>query len=320
MCGDEGLQVSLIDDAIHVGQRCRITCQRTLRIPDDGGPYPLPPGLGRIPIHRCADFPELPPGAPAEAAFFIPMFQCEALWLSFEAARWKPNAAKVGIGGINAVSGEAWDTSLRAEPQDYIVVPDQPWLDGINVGRGVIRQFVAVPLGSGQSVEAQLTGSDEIGGIQLVVFEPKPGKFPDEAPPQPPPGVRPPRAASAPGRMGLGAGGRMTQKVYPDRYGVDTWDTDNCVSLSIHIVNSSDYHELTGNRPPPPPISAATYTEFGLPWFELYDEEYGDVEASERLQAVRSVEGEVAASGKGLDVPDSQVQKLNLSPEEDADG
>jgi hypothetical protein len=84
---------------------------------------------------------------------------------------------------INAVSGAAWDEPLHAEPQDYLVCPDQPWLDGINAGEGYIKQFVAMPLGLGYTVEGQLTGSEQSGGIQLLLYEPKPGRFPDEPPP-----------------------------------------------------------------------------------------------------------------------------------------
>jgi len=40
-------------------------------------------------------------------------------------------------------------------------------LDGINAGQGFIRQFVAIPLGSGVTVEAQLTGKEEQGGIEV---------------------------------------------------------------------------------------------------------------------------------------------------------
>ena len=52
---------------------------------------------------------------------------------------------KIAAGKINAVSGAAWTAELHSEPQDYVVVPGQPWLDGFSVGEGLIRQFVAVP-------------------------------------------------------------------------------------------------------------------------------------------------------------------------------
>ena len=36
--------------------------------------------------------------------------------------------------------------------------------------KGVIRQFVAMPLGSGYSAEEQITGSAEFGGVQVIVY------------------------------------------------------------------------------------------------------------------------------------------------------
>ena len=66
---------------------------------------------------------------------------------------WRPNALKVAVGKVNAVSGQPWSERLKPEDrdgnQDYLVVPEQPWLDGINSGDGTIRQFVAMPLGDG---------------------------------------------------------------------------------------------------------------------------------------------------------------------------
>jgi len=38
------------------------------------------------------------------------------------------------------------------------------------VAKDVIRQFVAMPLGSGYSVEEQITGKPEHGGLQIIVY------------------------------------------------------------------------------------------------------------------------------------------------------
>jgi ubiquitin len=54
--------------------------------------------------------------------------------------------------------------------QDYLVVPDQLWLDGIATDASKVRQFVAMPVGSGYSVEAQLTGEEVTGGIQFEII------------------------------------------------------------------------------------------------------------------------------------------------------
>src|SRR3712207_5853764 len=84
------------DDRLQIGDRFTVTFQRTLRIPDDGGNYPLPPGLGGFPILRVEDFADRVPNSWRErGGFIIPMYQREALWLSFSAAHWKPNAVKI---------------------------------------------------------------------------------------------------------------------------------------------------------------------------------------------------------------------------------
>jgi len=293
------LKVKVIEDEIRIGPRFRVSFQRTLRIPDDGGTWPLPPGLGRLPLRRLS--PGQLPGR--GGGFVLPLAQSEALWLAFDGAAWKPNAVQIAIGRINAVSGGAWEEGLSADPQNYLVCPDQLWLDGINAGKETIRQFVAMPLGSGTTVEAQLTGREEVGGIQIRVFEPKPGRFPDRPPPPEPMAMM----GMPPGTMGLGAGGQMRQKIYPDPYGLDTWDPDNSGSAFVRIVNREQYEALTGEPPPPSPISAATYTENGLPWFDLYDEEKGDVAAPRRLAGVKSVR---AGSDEAVKVKPGQVRKI----------
>ena len=81
----------------------------------------------------------------------------------------------------------------------------------------------------------------------------------------------------------------MTQKIYPDPYGIDTWDENEYGSVFIHIVNSSQFRKLTGLNPPPTPVNAKTYIDFGLPWFKLYDEDEGDLEPSKKLVEVLSI-------------------------------
>jgi hypothetical protein len=47
------LQVTVQDNRVLVGERFSMSLQRTLRIPDDGREYPLPPGLGLFPGGGC---------------------------------------------------------------------------------------------------------------------------------------------------------------------------------------------------------------------------------------------------------------------------
>ncbi|UBF30355.1 hypothetical protein K9N68_34690 (plasmid) [Kovacikia minuta CCNUW1] len=316
------LNVDIDGHRMQIGQRFAVSFQRTLRIPDDGHTYPLPPGLGSFPLRKVEDYRDrVPQHWLQQGGVFIPMYQREALWLSFSAASWKPNAVKIAIGGINAITGEPDDNQLRADPQNYIVCPNQPWLDGIHTGQNSIRQFVAMPLGQGYTVEASLTGTEALGGIQIVVFEPKPGKFPDKPPPVDDNVLRRARSLFSPAgfqSMGVGAGGVIQQKIYPDPYGLDTWDEDNYGRIFIHILNSLQFQALTGQEPPPTPIAANTYTEYGLPWFALYDETKVGLAASDPLNQAKTIserDTETAHSAEdtpSFAVPESQIKLLDL--------
>ena len=284
----------------------RVTFQRTLRIPDDGKAYPLPPGLGAFPLRRVDDYASrVPTEWAAHGGVFLPLYQREAMWLSLDGP---PRALQIGVGKVCAVSGGVFGADLRARPQNYVVSGVQPWLDGIASGHGTIRQFVAMPLGSGTTVEAQVTGEERVGGLQLRAFRPRPGRVPeprDEAfacmeesvsfACAPPMAAAPRRRASA--SLGLAAGGRMKQKIYPDPHGVDAWDPDASDRVFVHLVNSALWSEITGEAAPPSPVSAASYAAAGLPWFSLYDEAAATLTPTSTLAGVTSLAEIEAARG-----------------------
>jgi hypothetical protein len=310
------LNVTIHADRVSIGPSFSVTFERTLRIPDDGREYPLPPGLGHFPVRRVADYADRVPAAWRErGGVFIPMYQREAMWLNLHGG---PNAVKVAIGKVNAISGEPYDQRLSG---DYVVVPTQPWLDGINAGDGFIKQFVAMPLGMGYTVEGQVTGEERHGGLQIVCFAPKPGRIPEAVVLQRA-GVTPPAPAAAAAEMGLGAGGRMRQQIYPDPYGADAWDQDNFGRVFVHVVNSQYWREITGEPVPPTPVDARAYTDAGLPWFDLYDDGLGDIPASDVLANVKSIKEKDADHGfvnqqddTSLDTPN--VEHLGAKPVHD---
>lgn len=289
------LSVQIKPEAIRIGDHFTVSFKRTLRIPDDGKEHKPPPNFGVFPVYRVEDHAErLPAEWSRDRCAFIPMYQCEALYLRFDnETPWQPHAVSVGVGNINAVSGEPSNDRLRDDPQDYLVCPPQLWLDGINTGQGTISQFVAMPLGEGYTVEGSLTGNEEFGGLQITVFPAKPGIFPD-TPPEIKATTRP--SAFAPGQvsetssMGLGAGGTIKQKVLPDPHGLETWDENNLAHVTIHILNSTQFKKVTGLEPPPTTVDEETYAELKFPWFPLYGEILqGDVAPSELLAEAKTV-------------------------------
>jgi hypothetical protein len=305
----QGVRVN--GDRLAVGD-LEITFQRTLRIPDDGNTYPLPPGLGQFPIRKVQDYADRVPASWRDrGGVFIPMYQREALWMSFHANH--PTAVKVGIGKVDALTGKRWSERLTRREQNYLVCPDQPWLDGINAGDGFIRQFVAMPLGMGYTIEGQVTGKEEDGGIQIKALK---SKLPRETRSFQSSGMV--MACMSPAdSMGLGAGGKMKQSIYPDAYGIETWDPESSGRVFVHIANSMIWRDITGEEPPPTPVSASLYTEHGFPWFDLYDEGKGDISGSKRLGSVKTVSQIDLGNGfpsqqddSPLEVAPAQVKKL----------
>ena len=282
---------------VHEEAVLEVNFQRTLRIPDDNREYPLPPGLGSFPLYHVDDHAErLPPEWERRGGIFLPMHQAEAMWLNFDAEY--PMAVKVAAGKVNALTGDPWRDALTDEPQDYLVVPDQPWLDGFCVARGLIRQFVAMPLGEGYSAEEQLTGEARHGGLQISAYPMKASTWEelkgerlrlkaDAALHQ---------IAGAPlSDMGLAPGGLMRQEIYEDEYGFDEWERSVRSRCFVHILNSARFLEVTGARPPQEPPSAREYAEAGLPWFDYYG---GDLEALAGAESLAGLDSVAAATTK----------------------
>ena len=306
---------------VHPWAQLLILFMRTLRIPDDDRDYPLPPGLGSFPLR---DVDEVRERVPADWArrggVIMPMYQSEAMWISFDTPTdpvrrvQYPFAVKIATGSINAASGDPWTKGLNREPrQDYLVTPEQPWLDGYCVEKGLIRQFVATPLGAGYTAEEQITGKAEYGGLQIAVYPMKKSVFKKRFPEG---GVQVREfeerdmqdvcmcISSTPG-MGLAGGGRMRQEIYEDPYDLSDWDVKHGSRCFVHIANSRVWRRITGTKPPGKPPSAGVYTEAGLPWFDWYDDRHAAIKGSAKLAGLKSV-ARMRKEKKAAPLPDNE--------------
>ncbi|HEY9786805.1 MAG TPA: hypothetical protein V6D17_15490 [Candidatus Obscuribacterales bacterium] len=313
---------------VHADAKLHIGFQRTLRIPDDDRVYPLPPGLGNFPLVHVDDYSDKVPADWLDhGGIILPMYQAEAMWIHFRPTFSHtrhvayPFAIKVSTGKIDAITGSSHSNGLHKNPQDYLIVPNQPWLDGYCVKKGVIRQFVAMPLGEGFTAEEQITKKAEHGGIQLVVYPMKPDEYERRFPVVPPRqevwgsrgsfGALPSGAgwggAAPPASMGLSPGGRMHQEIYEDTFGLNSWDLDSKSRCFVHIANSLVWHSITGTLPPHMPPSASDYSNAGLPWFDYYSDDKA-LKGSAKLGNLKSVQ---AMSGWG---PSAKVANESCYP------
>lgn len=286
---------------VHEAAVCRVGFQRTLRIPDDNREYPLPPGLGQFPVEHVEDHASrLPEDWSGHGGVLLPMYQAEALWINFSGdfGGWRsvgyPFALKIAAGKINAVTGEAWTNGLSKARQDYLVVPDQPWLDGFCVQKGLIRQFVAMPLGAGYTAEEQLTGAAEHGGLQLIAYPMKRDRYEALAKQRHRYNIEmlcceQSACYSRAPSMGLAPGGLMRQEIFEDEYGFDAWDTAHSSRCFVHILNSAQWQAATGKSAPGTPPTAKDYTKAGLPWFDYYDDKLVAIEGAKALAGLDSV-------------------------------
>lgn len=287
---------------IHKKAKLTVTFQRTLRIPDDGSAYHLPPGLGRFSMRHVDDYADdVPSSWVQRGGVMLPMYQSEAMWLNFDSGFVEdhdveyPFAVQIGTGMINAANGKKFGKKLIKKNQNYLVVPEQPWLDGYCVGEGLIRQFVAMPLGGGYTAEEQVTGKAEYGGLQIIAFPMKREIFEQHFPKR----TRYHAdhlddehacySSCAPMEMGLAPGGLMKQEIYRDPYKKSDWNQSVFSRCYVHLANSMVWRDVTGQEPPTVPFTAREYTSAGLPWFDYYDDQAAALKGSKVLKKLKSV-------------------------------
>jgi hypothetical protein len=304
-----------------------VTFQRTLRVPDDAGEYPLPPGFGAFPLRAVDDLPadRVPEDWRRHGGVALPMWQSEACWLSFHSPSGYPMAVKIAAGKVNAITGKPWTNELDFARQDYLEAPGQPWIDGFCVGEGIVRQFVAMPLGQGYTAEEQVTGAAEHGGLQLLVhpLKRKVWQKRQRAQARARSNIRYYRAMPAACRapsMGLAPGGRIRQQISEAKERAADWDLATRSRCFVHIATSLHWRAITGAEPPTLPPTAGVYFVAGLPWFDLYQDAPA-LPGSPILAGLASVSSLGQANGEaplpeneGFEPPEPVLLRLNELP------
>jgi len=299
-----------------------ITFQRTLRVAETGL-NGLPPGLGMFPLRSVESLGDRATAEMIErGGVVMPIYQREAMWLSFHAK--VPVAIQIATGLRCAVTGEKLEKRLRHRKQNYVVGTTQPWLDGFKTESGEVRQFVAARLGDGATVEEQLSDEVPVGGVQIVVWEltdealerwrDRQSRWMDSS-------------VSSPGicysiepfarqsmSMGIGAGGLIQQEIYRSDFAKTDWRPTPSARVWVHLVDANRWTSLTGEAQPSTPVTARTYDEWGLPWFDYFDADRVDVDGSPLLAGVRTVGDVLGSTDDGAPVHPGSASIVHLGP------
>lgn len=283
-------------DTLSVGP-LTVKFHRTVRVAEDKLSN-LPPSLGELPIYLNDSSTKHV--LSEEIMCFLALHDKEAMWLDFRPGL--PVAVMVGAGGINALNGEPLTEELKEG--NYLVSPPQPWLDGWKGQDGSIYQFVATPYGKGEglTVGEQMLGKQASSELEIFVFESKDPNLIMIERPQELCGANPYEPCNTyvdklkqgfhkttmndedywvP--MGIGKGGKISQKIYPDPYGIKAWKS--CATkIKVAVVNSVQYAEMTKSEMPPLPKSVEEY--IGL-WYDVKDKEFGDVEGTDSFDKLK---------------------------------
>ncbi len=126
---------------------------------------------------------------------------------------------------------------------------------------------------------------------------------------------------------GVGAWGRMKQRIEQDPFEIGDWDTATSSRCFVHLCNSLVWNSITGTQPPYPPLTAKQYTASGLPWFDWYDETGTALEPTETLKSLKSIV-ELSAEKNTVVLPENEsvtpnniiVYRPNLKPNQVREG
>jgi ubiquitin len=89
--------------------------------------------------------------------------------------------------------------------------------------------------------------------------------------------------------MSFGAGGGIKQSINKDCNNPRIWDVDNAKIFNVQTLNAACFEEITKMMAPPTPIDMTSYTEAGLPFFDIFNEIPTNVHGADTFKNVKTV-------------------------------
>lgn len=89
--------------------------------------------------------------------------------------------------------------------------------------------------------------------------------------------------------LSIAADGIIEQNIQKDRHDTRKWIKELTFTIPVQIFNTAQFRRVTGTEPPPYPLTAETYVEAGLPFFDLFEEEPSTVSGAGAFDSLKSI-------------------------------
>jgi hypothetical protein len=86
--------------------------------------------------------------------------------------------------------------------------------------------------------------------------------------------------------VGVGKGGKITQKIYPDPHGLEVWKTSPDRMMAVYLIDGVSFTQITGKPMPPMPKDVMDYIG---KWYGLHDKEEKDVAGTDKFTGLATV-------------------------------
>jgi hypothetical protein len=300
----------------------KIKFHRTVRVAADKVSN-LPPSLGTMEIHHVKEYRKTCPAGWEDDGIFLALHDKEAMWMSFATSTPVALLIGAGgvnaLTGEKLGTVLEKDNYLVTPPQPWLdgwkdkdgtvyqfVATEHKKGEGLTVGEQLIGK------------------ESKTGALGIAVFEPKDVRslqhhhLPQEKWGYEETGAiktsglmkgfgfSTPRAIcnapmSDPGEavldfdglsadredvkeMGVGKGGKIHQKIYPDPHGIEVWKDKPISALAVYLIGAEQFAKITG-KPLPTPVSVESYQGH---WFGLEDKNLGDVQGTDKFTGLKS--------------------------------
>ena len=115
----------------------------------------------------------------------------------------------------------------------------------------------------------------------------------------------------------------IKQRIQKDDNPATIWERDRTVCFNVSVLNSDMFRQVTGKPPPSTPVSAKTYRDRNLPFYEICREnptskdDFDDIESVKQLDTITNENGKWGHEGGGAPRLNKKATGSSVGADED---